>query len=243
LMRTTILFNNHFPSNVTVFFSSRAADFSLIEKHHGLPSQQSEALKKQLGFSLPPVFNIQQVHGAEVKVLSSVDPHQPIPKADALITQQENVPLCVRTADCLPIFFVDPVTRAIALAHAGWRSTRAGIVSEVVNCLQTECGTKAADLLVGFGPCIRACCYEVGGDVAQSFPEAVVRAKERISIDLSKENIRQLEDLGVSKASIKDEGRCTCCSPDFFSFRREGEKAGRHLSVLILNSQKNDQEN
>jgi len=231
-----LLFDNHFPPDVTAFFSSSAADFSLTLFSHGLSPQQASTLNNQVGFALPSIFNIQQVHGAKVIVLPSPENSftGPVPEADALVTQQDALPLCVRTADCLPVFFFDPVTRSVALAHTGWRGTQAGIDGSVVDVLQSGFGVVPADLLIGFGPCIRACCYEVGEDVAKSFPHTADQRQGRYFLNLAAENIRQLCELGVERSRILDSGECTCCSSAFFSYRREGAAAGRHLAVLML---------
>ncbi|MCR4337706.1 MAG: polyphenol oxidase family protein, partial [Candidatus Omnitrophica bacterium] len=97
-----------------------------------------------------------------------------------------------------------------------------------------EYGTDAADVKVVFGPAIRSCCYEVGKEFVEYFPEALDRREQKLYLDLAKVNRAQLLGVGVLPQHIVDDGQCTCCDLRFFSYRREGEKAGRHLSLMML---------
>ncbi len=228
------LLDGHFPPQVFCFFSERPADFALRELSHRLPPEQTKALAAQTGLELPAIFNIKQVHAAEVVDVTSCGKDAPVPEADALVTSRKNQPLAIRTADCLPVFLVDPKTGALGLAHAGWRSTRAGIVGRTVRLLETRFGVRPPDLLVGFGPCIRSCCYEVGEEVRAAFAQTVTGRGGKFYADLSGENLRQLKEAGVREEAVRDAGLCTCCDKRFFSFRREGDQAGRHLSLLMV---------
>jgi YfiH family protein len=151
-------------------------------------------------------------------------------EADALLTNQPGLAVSVRTADCLPILLADPYTRSVAAIHAGWRGTAAGIVDEAIARMRSEYGTQAAHIRAAIGPGIGACCYEVGIEVAQRFGYA--RAGK---IDLAAENRRQLLDAGVPAGQIEVMGQCTSCNlAQFFSWRREGEKAGRMVSYIRI---------
>ncbi len=147
---------------------------------------------------------------------------------DALITQTPGLALSIRTADCFPILLADPRAGVVAAIHAGWRGTAAGIVQETVRRMRAQFGTDAADLFAAIGPGIGACCYEVGDEVARRFG---LRGKGKI--DLAEANRAQLIECGVKAGRIKSIGRCTFCEPGiFFSYRREGEKAGRMVSFI-----------
>ena len=100
--------------------------------------------------------------------------------------------------------------------------------------MQETWGTCPEDLMVAFGPHIRVCCYEVGEECAVEFPKEVVARGNTLYLDLSLVNKEQLVGLGVLAQNISGCNTCTCCNDRFFSYRREGEKAGRHLSLIMI---------
>jgi YfiH family protein len=152
-----------------------------------------------------------------------------------LITDQAGVPLAVFTADCLSAFLYDTRRHACGMVHAGWRSTRERIVHRAIERMREVFGSEPADLTVGFGPCMRSCCLEVGEEFRGYFDEGLIARDGRLFLDLAAVNARQLIDAGVKKTAISDSGLCTSCRNDeFFSFRREGEPCGRMMSVIML---------
>ena len=155
-------------------------------------------------------------------------------KADGILTDRTNLPIAVRTADCLPIFVYDPRNRVIGILHAGWKGTRKGIVANALSVMLKKWHTKPSELIVAFGPSIRPCCYEVGKVFKRYFPNEVYKKGEKYFLDTPLVNQRQLLKAGIKKENIYDCGTCTSCSRDFFSYRRQGEQAGRMLSVMML---------
>jgi YfiH family protein len=134
----------------------------------------------------------------------------------------------VRTADCVPVLLADPVTNSVAAIHAGWRGTVADIVGEAVRALSRRWQTRSEDIHAAIGPCIGPCCYEVGPEVARQFE---IKCTGKIHLDLPAENERRLREAGVR--NIWKSGECTFCAGDrFFSYRREGEQAGRMISFI-----------
>lgn len=145
---------------------------------------------------------------------------------DALLENTPGAIVAVRTADCIPILLVDERLRAVAAVHAGWRGTVACIVQRTVESMRERFGTSPADLHAAIGPGIGPCCYEVGPDVAAQFG-----AQGRTHIDLAGANRRQFVEAGVTPGRIYASNLCTMCRPeDFYSFRRDGEAAGRLFS-------------
>jgi len=144
----------------------------------------------------------------------------------------------VRTADCVPILLADPTLRTVAAIHAGWRGTAAEIVRHAVEGLRTEFGTNVNHLHAAIGPSIRACCYEVGTEVAEQFrrifPEWPVHVEEaRTMLDLVEANRRILVGSGVPQSQIYDSGLCTvCCPAEFHSFRRDPRDRGRMVAFI-----------
>jgi copper oxidase (laccase) domain-containing protein len=95
--------------------------------------------------------------------------------------------------------------------------------------------THPQDLIVSFGPAIRSCCYEVQKDLARCFPKGVTNRNGRLYLDLIALNRQELVSLGIEEDKILDSNICTCCqNKDFFSFRKEGNKVGRMMSVIML---------
>jgi hypothetical protein len=157
-------------------------------------------------------------------------------EGDALVTDQLRTSIGVRTADCVPILLLDCRNRAIAAIHAGWRGTAAEIAKCTVEKMSRDFETNPGDLYAAIGPCIRACCYEVGFDVAQQFasvfPEWDPDARAH-KLDLAEANRRQMHAAGVNPERIFDSCLCTTCqSAQFFSYRREPENPGRMLAAI-----------
>lgn len=176
-----------------------------------------------------------QQHGAKVNIVSAADKGRLVQGCDGLITRERNLPLAILTADCLPLFLYDPESNCIGIGHAGWQGTKSGIAGELVRSIEREFGSSASHLHAGFGPCIRACCYEVGDVFRSYFARSLVTRDKKHFLDLARENRRQLKECGVEACRIFDSGICTSCSSDaFFSYRREGGMAGRTLSIIEI---------
>jgi len=158
----------------------------------------------------------------------------PIAQADGFVTNVPGIALAVRTADCLPIFLFDPRKQAIGIIHAGWKGTQQRIAVAALETMQREYGSQPQDILAMFGPCIRRCCYEVGEDFGETFPDETFVRFGKYFLDLPLVNRTQMLDAGVLLEHIQDDDVCTDCEDELFSYRREGEQAGRHLSLIQI---------
>jgi YfiH family protein len=158
-----------------------------------------------------------QVHGAAVRRVGAGRPE--VEEADGQATARQDVAVMVMVADCLPLAVAGE--GAVAMLHAGWRGLAAGVLEEGVRALR-ELGA-AEPLAAVIGPGARGCCYAVGDEVRAAF------GTTGATVDLPTVAARRLAALGVEQ--IEDVGRCTICDPRFFSFRREGEAAGRQAGV------------
>lgn len=155
------------------------------------------------------------------------------PEGDALLSGGPLVG--VKTADCIPILLVDERHRAVAAVHAGWRGTVARIAQKAMGRMSERWGADARYLHAAIGPGIGACCYEVGPEVSAQFAEFFPERDDlgqRTKIDLVEANRRQLIEAGVPGERIYAANLCTFCDPQFYSFRREGEAAGRMISFI-----------
>jgi polyphenol oxidase len=194
-----------------------------------------------LGIDYQNLITAKQVHGNNVEYVTkknrgcgALDYASSVMDTDALITDQSGVPIAILTADCLSVFIYDPKRPAIAILHAGWRSTEKNISQEGIRAMQNKFGSQPEDLLVGFGPSIRACCFEVDDDFKSNFAFGLTKKDGRVFMDIALINQRQLIDCGVREVNIFDPQLCTFSDQGFFSFRKEAQGAGRLISVLML---------
>jgi polyphenol oxidase len=192
-----------------------------------------------LGFHGPAVRYARQVHGTMCLGADGAEPGL-VGEGDALWTTARDLPLAIFTADCLALVVVDPERRALAVAHAGWRGTVAGLAARVVEALVREAGARADRLRVAIGPSIGPCCYEVDAPVIDplraAFPAdwtrwARAKAPGKWWLDLWQANTDQLVAAGVASTAVANPRLCTACRSDlFFSYRQEGK--GRSLVTL-----------
>lgn len=163
------------------------------------------------GFPADRAIYGEQTHGNAVAVVEAV-PVGRIATVDALVTTLSQAPLVVRVADCGPVYFYDPVKRAIALAHSGRKGTDLNITGEVIRTLRERCGSNPADLIVQLGPCIRPPHYEI------PFAATI---------------LQQARESGVRQ--VHDCGRCTASDLSrYYSYRAEKGQTGRMWAVLML---------
>ena len=156
---------------------------------------------------------------------------------DGLMTDERGVALCTSYADCVPLYFADPVHRAIALSHSGWRGTAHRMGEVTVRKMQEEFGTDPRDLVCVIGPSICGDCYEVSEDVALQFDADCLRARGngKYLLDLWEANRKVLKEAGVPEEKITMPELCTCCNPDFlFSHRASHGKRGNLCAVMEI---------
>lgn len=186
------------------------------------------------------VFQVWQVHSADVLVASNPDPETG-PKADAVVTDNPDVTLLMRFADCLPIFLYDPGRKAVGLVHAGWLGTVRRAVQAGVRRLVESFGCRPDDILAGIGPSIGPDHYPVREDVIAQVRDAFGAESDRylltingeVRLDLWKANSDLLREAGVR--SVELSGICTACRPDqWYSHRGERGKTGRFGAILGL---------
>ena len=186
-----------------------------------------------------------QVHEDNVLVVTGKDLGNGITKeqkfvsCDAMITKESGVPIAVFSADCVPVCFLDVKKSVIGLAHSGWKGTVARISQKVVEKMKKEFGSDAKDIIVGIGPSIRECHFEVGYEVADIFKEcfgdSVVSTNGKPHVDMQKAIKLQLISEGILEENIVDSNICTYCNNDlFFSHRVSGDKRGLQAAIMEL---------
>jgi YfiH family protein len=184
-----------------------------------------------------------QVHGNTVHIVTHAvdrgwDELDRTFEADALITDLPGVVLTILTADCVPILIFDPIRRVVGAVHAGWRGTHAHIVTRTLTAMQETYGSQPHDLLVGLGPAIGECCYEVDTEVADKFadyPDTLTpKGEGKYLLDTRAVNHRQLIAAGVPASRIESSSHCTMCRRDrYFSYRAD-RTTGRFMSCIML---------
>ena len=220
-----------------LLFDSRSFNMNFVKNNnirlfHTNKNQNSLIEKK---YNPQKIVRIKQVHGNEiVNVNSNLISSKPY-EADALISNQKNILLLIKTADCMPIFIYDKAGSGIGLVHAGWRGLKKGIAEKTVLLMSKQYGINVADLFVYIGPSIRPCCYEVSEDFLGFFKGRYCNKREgKYFFDLCGYQKNALINLGVPKKNIMDSDICTCCSTEYHSYRRDGDSAGRILSGIML---------
>lgn len=192
-----------------------------------------------------------QTHTTNVRLVTETDAGKGIGKErdykdiDGLITNVPGITLVTFFADCVPLYFLDPVHKAIGLSHSGWRGTVSCMGAVTIDKMKEAFGTRAEDLLVCIGPSICGDCYEVGEEVALEFKKAfakenwnqILREKDngKFLLDLWKANEILLKDAGVKPEHIQTTDICTHCNSDYlFSHRTCGNERGNLAAFLSL---------
>jgi len=195
--------------------------------------------------SFPFLASLKQIHSIRVVVFDSPVKSGMIPdgEADALVTNQPNLLLVVRTADCVPVLLVDSKIGAIGAVHAGWRGAVGGIVPRTIQTCVEQFGSDVADLHVAIGPSIGPCCYEVDAPVIEplhaGYPDWQGVLQETSAgkgmLDLKRLLWHQILSSGIPEAQVERMEYCTRCREDlFFSYRREGAVIGTMMSGIML---------
>ncbi len=190
-----------------------------------------------------------QIHGNKVALLSEIDKglgafkrETAIADTDAMITDNPRVCIVAQSADCVPILFYDPLNNVIATAHAGWKGTVLQITKNVINSFINNYNTNPAHLIVGIGPCIGSCCYEVGNDVIAQVKESFTNTDELIFripkfanpvFDLVKANYNTLIKAGIDPKNLEIANICTKCNNRHFFSSRAGDQ-GRFGAFLMI---------
>jgi len=157
---------------------------------------------------------------------------------DAMITNHPGLFLSVTIADCTPVLVYDPVHRAVATIHAGWRSTAALIAKKALRAMKESFHTRPQDCVAYVGTCIDECSYEVGEEVAKHFETAFVRQNGlpgKYCLDLKAANAAQLRSRGILESRIEISPYSTVLNnEDYFSHRKEKGQTGRMLALIGL---------
>lgn len=204
-----------------------------------------------LGMDVHRFVRSKLVHGNQIHLVTPEDYGEGVVRPthlkgyDGLMTDQPGVTLVATFADCVPIYFADPVHRAIALSHSGWRGTVAQIGKETVCAMGKAFGTEPKQVIACIGPCICGDCYEVGEDVFLEFQKGlsgmdlteIIKEKEngKYQLDLRKANKAVLLGAGILKEHLWVADFCTCCNREYlFSHRATQGKRGNLAAFFSI---------
>jgi len=205
---------------------------------------------RSLGIDPSKLVAGQQVHGERIEVVTAehagrgaTSYNGGLPAADALLCAEPGLPLASFYADCVPLFFLDPVRKVVALAHAGWRGAALRIGPKTVQKMRTLYGSDPRECLAGIGPSIGPCCYEVDWALLKHFPAdfstaggvAAPAGPGKWLFNLWEANRLFLLEAGLLAENITVAGMCTACHNNaLFSYRAQGGVCGRMASLIML---------
>lgn len=209
-----------------------------------------ERIARVLGCEVSHMVGSHQTHTTNIRRVGAGDRGKGILRErdyeniDGLVTDEEGVVLVTYFADCVPLFFVDPVHRAVGLAHSGWRGTAGRMGERMVETMGRCFGTRPQDLLAAVGPSICQACYEVSSEVAEQFTDmlggsVVLPGKQagKYQLDLWLANRKVLEQAGLTREHIAVTDICTCHNSAYlFSHRASGGRRGTMGAFLMLES-------
>jgi hypothetical protein len=190
-------------------------------------------------FGINNINVLKQIHSDKIYYISKENTSADYQKGDGMFTDQPNVFLSVRVADCLPIYFIVPEREIIGIVHSGRKGTIQAISLKMVKTIQEKYKVKINQISYAFGPSIGQCCYEVGKDVADEFKvfvkehdiaNTIIERNNKIFLDLKLINQKLLENLGLEK--IGDIDLCSYCNKELLYSARRENLAGRNLALI-----------
>lgn len=204
-----------------------------------------------IGFTPEQLVFSDQQHQTEIRKVTKEDAGKGITRAkdyscvDGLVTNESGLCLTTFYADCVPLFFYDPVKRVVALAHSGWRGTVAKIGEKMVHLMERDYGCMDYNIIAAIGPSICQNCYEVGRDCYEEFQKnfsqaeleemLIPKGKGKYQLDLWRANEMILLQAGILKEHLDITDICTCCNPQFlFSHRASHGKRGNLAAFIML---------
>ena len=215
-------------------------------------AQNFAILGDALGFDPANLTGLRQTHTPRVQLVSTEHRGNHLHHADVfggcdgMVTTDPTLTLLTAHADCLALYFYDPVVQVIGLSHAGWRGTVGGIATETIRQM-VSLGAKPEHMLAGISPGVGYCCFQVDTPVVERFTTAWHWAGEYIKpdpnstdpnkykIDLLGVNKQLMRHAGIGEPNITAEPICTCCNPELFHTHRvSGFERGNMGAILSL---------
>lgn len=200
------------------------------------------------GIDINSTVCAEQQHGDNIKIVTADDCGKGViisrdySNIDGLITDRRDVTLCVFSADCIPVLYVDTKNRVVGAAHCGWRGTFKCLAGKMVKTMCEIYGSEPQNIKAAVGAGIHKCCYEVDNklysDFYEKFPcaeNAFKIIENKYFIDLPNINRYVLKEAGLDESNIFVSEICTCCNKDrFFSHRGSGGRRGLMINYIEI---------
>lgn len=226
------------------FASTRGDDPEAVRENY-------RRMTKVLDIPADRMVLAKQTHTTNVRIVTEADAgkgfarERDYDEVDGLLTDVPELPLVTFYADCIPLYFLDPVKKVIGLSHAGWRGTVNRMAEVTLKKMREAYGSSPADVLAAIGPGICGDCYEVGEEVAEAFRESwreevcrrilVPKGGGKYRLDLWAANAACLEESGIRAEHLAVTDICTCCNADkMFSHRASKGRRGNLAAFLCL---------
>lgn len=223
---------------------SRNDDEAFVMENH-------RRFAQAVGYDYSKLVFSDQIHDVNIHVVTKEDIGKGITVSsdikgiDGLITDERDIPLMTFYADCVPLYFYDPVRHVVALAHSGWKGTVKKIGAIMVDKMNKLYGSQKNDIICAIGPSICRNCYEVSSDVALQFEKAYTeeeiknilfpKGNDKFLLDLHQACKYNLINAGISRENIAMPDLCTCCNSNIlFSHRATKGMRGNLAAVIML---------
>ncbi len=203
-----------------------------------LANVQANRTRSLTSLGLCQLVSVHQVHSDRILVVEERHTREELGGYDALISTLPDTGLLIQQADCQAVLLWAPQAGVIAAIHCGWRGSVLDIIGKTIQCLQTRCGVAPNTLLAAISPSLGPCCAEFI-HYRKELPTWMHAYQIRPHyFDFWAISRQQLIDAGVLPAHIDAAAICTCCNPQFFSYRRatktSGGRTGRNGSIIGL---------
>lgn len=233
-------------------YTLKPLDFNPDFKGNLLLKNSYKGLMRSAGLENKKIVRILQTHSdriqtiREIKLKNDLDQHD-YKDIDGVITTQKDIYLSLRYADCIPLYFWDPVKEVIANIHSGWKGTLQRIGEKAVKEMIDKINCQSSNIICCIGPSIGKCHFEVDEDVKQKFESVfenqlkyriiekgnIKDGKQKYYIDTVLINRLMLREIGLKDSNIIQSNICTVCHHEqFHSYRAEKEKAGRNTAII-----------
>jgi len=203
-----------------------------------------QAVADRLSYNRETLVHMKQIHGADVKVITSSDNFEHPPSCDGIITDRKDTPLMVMVADCAPMLFFDRKKGVIAAVHAGRAGAFKNIINSTLEAFTDDFGSSLKDIHVTVGANIKSCCYEVGAEIYEeanslSLEYALQKRGKKYRLDVNTILKKQLFAAGLRETQFEFSETCTACDTEhYYSYRAEGT-TGRFAGIIMLSSYSN----
>lgn len=237
-------------------YTLKPLDFNPDGKENKVVEKSCQRVVNTLTMEDKKIIRLLQVHGDNIEKIDKIEKwdnnfkEDDIKNVDGVMTNQKDILLTLRYADCIPLYFYDPIKKVIANIHSGWKGTVQKIGKKAVSMLVQQYHCQPKDIICCIGPCIRRCHFEVEEEVKDVFTSTfgymvnsekivqkgrIVDGIQKYNIDTVQINCNMLEEAGIVKSNIIDSGICTYChSTLLHSYRKEGKQAGRNAAMIGL---------